>query len=585
MDTLNLPLHASEAEADIRQQIAQHLAAAGVNVPGADLTLTDPPASDLGDFALPCFAFAKERKEPPAKLAARIAAQPLPAGSNALIAAATATGSYVNYTVNPATFGAAVLSEIARAGGNFGHAMLGAGKTVLVEYFSPNTNKPLTVGHLRNICLGFSLSHLLQAFGFRVVENSIYNDRGIALCKAIVAYQRWGEGKTPADAGVKPDHFAGQFYVRFNQAAAVDPALEEEAQACLQQWEAGDPSVRAIWRQLVDWTMDGFTQTLTRVGVDHPAVRYFESEIYTHGREIVEDGLARGIFQRHHEGYVYAPLEAHGLPDKILLRSDGTTLYITQDLYLARLKAEHQPALSIYVVASEQDLAFRQLFKILELLGESYPMVHRSYGMMRLPSGRIKSREGVPAGAGADELLTMLDTMAAQEVRTRHAGLGDAAVAKRAQAIAISALKYYILQVNAPSAMVFDPAKSLQFTGRTGPYLQYVHARCSSILRKAGSMERRDGPVSFAEPAERPLLVQLSHFPRKLREAAVSLDPSVLAQHLYDLAQAFSTFYQTVPVLAAPEPARRSRLQMVAAVKTVMGRGLALLGIPAVEEM
>lgn len=588
MDLIASPPHFSQAERLAREQIQAFLdSAIGVGVPLEHLPIEYPPQPTLGDFAVPCFTLAQAQKKSPAAVAGELARRPLATGRNQLLAAVQAVGPYLNFFVNPTAYGREVLEQIAREGADYGAVAFGQGSTVLVEYFSPNTNKPLTIGHLRNVFLGWSLAQILRALGFAVVENSIYNDRGIAVCKSIVAYQRWGQGQTPESAGIKPDHFAGQWYVRFGSEAERDPGLEAEAQACLRRWEAGDPATRSVWRQLVDWAMAGFTQTLHRVGLDHPAVRYFESDLYQHGREVVEQGVARGFFLRHREGYVYAPLEDFGLPDKILLRSDGTTLYVTQDLYLAQLKAQHQPTLSLYVVASEQDLAFRQLFKILELLGERYRTYHVSYGLIRLPHGRIKSREGLAAGTGADELMDELDGLAAAAVRQRHPELLAAAVAARARAIALGALKYYVLQVSAPTTMVFDPKQSLAFTGKTGPYLQYVCARCVGILGKATLAERGDDYTRLVldDTFERPVVTQLGRFPRVLHEAAARYDPSVLAHYLYDLAQAFSIFYQELPVLPAEPRRRASRLQLVGAVHTVMARGMQLLGIPVLEQM
>ncbi|MDO8559649.1 MAG: arginine--tRNA ligase [bacterium] len=570
----------SRAEQAAREQITDFVRA--VVGKTSTVTVDYPPEPALGHFTVPCFTLGKALGEPPAVVAGRIAAAVMPKTAT-LIARAQAAGPYVNFFVQPDAYAALTLPQIVKEGAAYGSANIGKGKTILVEYFSPNTNKPMTVGHVRNVCLGWSLSRLLSALGFTVVENSIYNDRGIALCKATVAYRRWGNGATPETAGMKPDHFVGQFYVRFGQEVEAHPELEQEAQECLRQWEAGDPEVRRIWRQLIDWTMDGFTETLQRMGVDHPAVRYFESEIYRHGKEVVEDGLARGVFRRHSEGYIYAPLEDEGLPEKILLRSDGTSLYITQDLYLAQLKGKHDPALSIYVVGAEQDLAFRQLFAIMQELGQTYPMHHLSYGMMRLPTGKIKSRQGIPAGAGADDLLSLLDELAVEEVRARHQKLPAVAVRERAHAIALAALKYYILSVNATTTMMFDPEKSLAFAGRTGPYLQYVHARCCSLLEKAG--KTRKTKPTFTEPLEQALLVTLARFPHAVQRAATVYDPSVVSAYLYELAQTFSSFYQDVPVLQSKGATLSSRLQLVFAVKTVMARGLSLLGIPAPDAM
>lgn len=589
------PMGTSAVGTAVRKEINALLAhCLGERYDQANVTVDYPPQPGMGDFSVACFALAQAAGKPPVEIARGIAeefaVQHRAAGDRGLLREAKALGPYVNFWVHEERYFAALFAEIRRRGQRFGSSRLGRGERVSVEYFSPNTNKPMTVGHVRNVCTGWSVSALLRAGGYRVMDNAIYNDRGIAICKAIVAYRRWGNAATPKSAKLKPDHFAGQWYVRFGTELAAHPELEEEARECLRQWEAGEKTVLAIWRKLIRWTMAGFTQTLRRMGAKHPKVKYFESKIYTQGKAVVEEGLAQGVFQKHAEGYVYAPLQPFGLPDKILLRSDGTSLYITQDLYLAKLKAKSKPVRSVYVVGSEQELAFAQLFKILELLGIGGNYRHLSHGMMRLPDGKIKSREGLVEGTAADDLLGKLDELAVAEVAKRHPQLAAREAAKRGHAIALGALKYYILSVTPASTMVFDPAKSLAFTGKTGPYLQYVHARTCSILAKAGPRPKakaRGANWSLLKgPAERQLALQLDRFPQVVGTAAEALDPSLLARYLYDLAAAFSTFYTSVPVLQAGDaPTRAVRLALVAAVRTVMAKGLGLLGIPAPKQM
>lgn len=598
MDQTLQVTNSSRAQARVRQEIVALLKQSlGSGVDSAAITVDYPPQPGMGDFSVACFGLAKALGKSPAEIARGLAdeftSQRAHHGAGkSLLREAKALGPYLNFWVDEGSYFAQLFSEIRRRGVRYGVSRAGKGKKVLVEYFSPNTNKPMTVGHVRNVSTGWAVSALLRAVGFRVIDNAIYNDRGIAICKAIVAYRRWGQGATPKTAKVKPDHFAGQWYVRFGSELAAHPELEDEARECLRQWEAGDQAVLAVWRKLISWTLSGFSQTLKRMGVKHPTVKYYESKIYTQGKAMVEEGLAKGVLQRHAEGYVFAPLQQFGLPDKILLRSDGTSLYITQDLYLAKLKAKRAAVKSVYVVGSEQELAFQQLFKILELLGIGGNYRHLSHGMMRLPDGKIKSREGLVEGTAADDLLSNLDELALAEVTKRHPQLSAREAAKRGHVIALAALKYYILSVTPSSTMVFDPAKSLAFTGKTGPYLQYVHARTHSILAKARRPARRKLAASAANwsllkgPAERQLALLLDRFPQVVSLAAEQLDPSLLARHLYDIASAFSTFYASVPVLQAEDaPTQTVRLALVDAVRAVMARGLALLGITAPKQM
>lgn len=597
-DSSRLPIGTSAVGAAVRKEIhALLIHCLGERSDAASVTVDYPPQPGMGDLSVACFGLAKAAGQPPVEVARGIA-QEFAArrahhgAGKMLLREAKALGPYVNFWVDEAAYFARLFGEIRRRGTKFGTSKIGRGKKVLVEYFSPNTNKPMTVGHVRNVATGWAVSALLRAVDYRVVDNAIYNDRGIAICKAIVAYRRWSKGATPKSAKIKPDHFAGQWYVRFGTELAAHPELEAEARECLRQWEAGDKTVLAIWRQLIRWTMAGFTQTLKRMGLKHPAVKYFESKIYAQGKAVVEAGLAKGVFKKHAEGYVYAPLQQFGLPDKILLRSDGTSLYITQDLYLAKLKAKRKAVKSVYVVGSEQELAFQQLFKIFELLGMGGTYHHLSHGMMRLPDGKIKSREGLAEGTAADDLLEKLDELALAEVAKRHPQLTAREASKRGHAIALAALKYYILSVTPASTMVFDPAKSLAFTGKTGPYLQYVHARACSILAKVKRPARRTLTAKAANwgllkgPAERQLALLLDRFPQVVASAAESLDPSLLARHLYELASAFSTFYTSVPVLHAGDAATVAvRTATVDAVRTVMATGLGLLGIPAPRQM
>ena len=596
----------SQAEVKIRQEITKELKEVlGKDFSERSLEIDYPPKNVKGDFSLPCFSLSKKLKKPPLQVAQEFSKKIRPSG---LIKGIKAVGPYLNFFVDQVKFNKLVLTEIFKAKDNYGSSKVGKGKRIMIEYFSPNTNKPLTIGHIRNICLGFSLSRIMKFLGYKVIESTLYNDRGIAIAKAIVGYQKWGNNQAPKDAGLKPDHFVGNFYVKFSQAAKTNPNLEQEAKRVLQQWEEGKKEVNLVWQKLMRWVLQGFDQTLDKLGVNNFEEKYYESEYYKEGKQIVEQGLKKSVFVKDKDGVILAPLEKYGLAPKILLRPDETSLYITQDLYLAYLKDKHNLDESIYVVGSEQDLYFKQLFKILELLDfkNTKNYYHLSYGMVRLPSGRIKSREGLVKGTGADELIAELEEMAIAEIKSRFSAKGgsqpkadaplvhasggkdleEKAVSKRAEQIALSALKFFILAVNPQKTMVFEPKKSLAFTGRTGPYLQYVHARINSIFAKAKIRPSiRIDFASLNHQLEFELIKLLARFPAVIKQAAKSHDPSQLANYLHDLAKAFSLFYEQVPILKAEAKVKKARLLLIDDVKIVLATGLQLLGIEAPEKM
>ena len=354
----------------------------------------------------------------------------------------------------------------------------------------------------------------------------------------------------------------------------------------LQAWEEDKKSVKDVWLNLHQWVLEGFKQTLSKLGVEKFDEEYYESEFYQQGKEEVEAGLKKGVFVKDKDGVTLAPLQKYGLADKIVLRPDSTSLYITQDLYLAKLKARHTLNTSIYVVASEQDLYFKQLFKILELLGFKQRYHHLSYGMVRLPEGKIKSREGLPKGTGADDLIAQLEEMAKAEIIKRQQDLPEKELEKRTEQIALAALKFFILAVNPSTTMVFDPKKSLSFNGQTGPYLQYVYARINSIFEKVDS--KLNSRVNFnllTSDEELAVVKQLSKFPKVITEATKRRDPSELANYLYDLAKSFSGFYEKISVIKADEPTKKARLLLISAVSMVLSNGLSLLGIEAPDKM
>lgn len=541
-----------------------------------------PPNSEFGDLSLPCFSFVKILQNSPPEIAKELGEKILPAG---IVGKIVAAGPYLNFFLDKREMASLVLNQILKEKEKFGDSKIFKKEKIMIEYVSPNANKPLHLGHLRNALLGEAMANLLSAVGAKVIRTSLVNDRGAHICKSMVAYNHWGNEKTPVSEKIKGDHFVGKFYVMYAAKVEEDKKLEDETRAMLEKWEAGDKKVVALWKKMTKWALDGFAETYKKLGVKFDKI-YFESKIYKEGKKMITDGLAAGKFLKDESGAVIARL-GNKLPDKVLLRADATALYVTQDLYLAKLKFdEYKLTKSIYCVGSEQDLYLKQLFKILEILGYEWAkkLYHLSHGMIYLPEGKMKSRSGTVVDA--DELMDKLENYAAEEIKSRHADLSDKEKQHRALEIALAALKYFILQVDPKTDMHFDPKKSLSFSGRTGPYLEYSHARICSIIRKAGI--KISGKVDFdklREKWEYNLVVELAKFPEILEKAARAYNPAVLADYLYDLAKIFSDFYRDVKVIGADPEAEKARIALIGAVRIVLSKGLAILGMAAPEEM
>jgi len=576
----------------VARAIAEYIKEKGspVQAPAPEsVVLERPPKPELGDFGFPMFPYAKLLRAAPAQVAAALAAIVARDPEAARLGAALPEGPYLNVRLARGPEAAAVLAAAASA--SWGRTGSLAGKRVLVEFSSPNTNKPLHLGHLRNNVLGESLSRILGAAGAELRKVNHINDRGIHICKSMLAYERYGEGRTPAQEGLKGDHFVGKYYVLFNKLKEEDPKAEEQAQAMLLAWEQGDPAVRALWQKMKDWVMEGIKETYARTGVSF-TLYDFESDTYDLGKREVLRGLESGVFFRQEDGAVSVKLEDVGLDTKVLLRKDGTSIYITQDIGTAIARHEDWPYdRLVYVVGNEQKYHFQVLFEILKRLGFGWAsdLHHLAYGMVNLPSGRMKTREGTVVDA--DDLVDEVAALAAKEIEAkgREGAVGDlAAVAEK---IALGALHYYLLQTSPMKDILYDPELSLSFTGDTGPYIQYMGARASSIIRKheggeGNAAKGKAEPALLGSDADWALISRLAAFPEAVDAAAAGLEPSALAGYLHDLAADFGTWYRDNPVLANPDAnLAASRLELVRAVRRTFEAGMGLACIPFLESM
>ncbi|MDR2692704.1 MAG: arginine--tRNA ligase [Chitinispirillales bacterium] len=599
-----------------------------------------PPSDDLGDYAFPCFALSKVLRKNPAVIAADIKERiGIIDGGKIRV---ESSGGYLNFFIDKRELAASVIE-------NYSHAVpqsladcgvepvgMVDGRPVraVVEFASPNTNKPLHLGHLRNMSIGDSTARILSFCGCEVFKASINNDRGVHICKSMLACKRCGNGATPQSAGVKSDHFVGDYYVMFNDKSKLDPSWGDDAQKMLKDWEEGEPETVELWKKMNKWALDGFRETYKLFGISFDR-EYYESDIYKNGKEIVAEGLDKGIFYKREDDAVAVNLGEEKLGgkdnEKVLLRPDGTSVYIVQDLYLALLKdKEFKYDKSIYVVGNEQDYHFAVLIAIFKKLGYGVgeKMKHLSYGMVELPEGKMKSREGTVVDA--DDLVTETKELAKKEVSERYE-IGEAEAEERSIRIALAAVKYQLLKVDIAKNMVFDPKKAISFEGDTGPYLLYSYARASSILRKAGRsvspvdiyngintdnggenagignginvndddnnsqqtvgancvrprVDKSDLPETF-EPAEIKLLKKIAFFPEAVSFAYNRLSSSVIANYAFDLAQLFNEFYHASQVIGSGGAVEAFRVNLVAAFRSVMRGCLELLGIEAVEEM
>lgn len=490
---------------------------------------------------------------------------------------------------------------------HFGIAQNGSkGQTVMIEYPSPNTNKPLHLGHLRNIFLGSSVAELMKANGYNVVHSCLYNDRGTNICKSMLAYQKWGNGETPESANIKGDHLVGQYYVKFatefkkevealvatgisKDDAEKQAPLTAEVNDMLVKWEAGDDATRALWQTMNGWVYQGFDITYQTLGIK-PDKFYYESDVYNLGKETVAEGLEKGIFFQKEDGSIWIDLTAEGLDQKVVLRSNGTTVYITQDIAVANEKErDYKIDKSVYVVGNEQDYHFKVLFHILKKLGRPYAdnLYHLSYGMVELPTGKMKSREGTVVDA--DDLMEMMIDSAKQKTVElgKIEGLSTEEANQLFHTLGMGALRYFILKVDPKKKMMFNPEESIDFNGHTGPFIQYTHARIRSVLRKAEKeVKHTEGGYPEIHAVEKALIKRLYAFPATVQLAAESYDPALVANYAFFLAGDYNRFYHELTILKEENAeARDFRLALSLFTANVIKQSLALLGVEAPERM
>lgn len=498
---------------------------------------------------------------------------------------------------------------------SFGHQPQGK-EALMVEYSSPNTNKPLHLGHVRNVLLGYSVAEIEKAAGKKVYKTQIINDRGIHICKSMLAWEKFGNGETPDDADLKGDKLVGNYYVKFDKEYKKEiEALEEEgkteeeakaqaplileAQEMLRKWEAGDEEIVALWNKMNDWVYKGFEETYKSIGVDFDFY-YYESDTYLLGKDIIEEGIKNDVLFTKEDGSVWCDLTEDGLDEKLVLRSDGTAVYMTQDIGTAVQRVKDHPDVGgmIYTVGNEQDYHFKVLFLILKKLGYTWAdnLFHLSYGMVDLPSGKMKSREGTVVDA--DDLIAQM-TATAREISEELGKIDDFSEEEKDElykVIGLGALKYYILKVDPKKRILFNPEESVDFQGNTGPFIQYTYARIQSILRKATSAPLGDQSLaqlseqSLSEieihPKEKELLKIIKQYPEAIQLAAENLSPALIANYTYDLVKEFNSFYQNVPILATDNEAEKAfRVRLSGAVASIIKSAFALLGIEVPERM
>ena len=603
----------------IEKQLATAAAAAvqalyGHEIAAGQVTLQKTNKDFEGHLTLVVFPFLRISKKKPQDTAAEIG-EWIKANTQ-LIASYNAVGGFLNLVIAPACW-VDLLEEI-NADPRFGiTAPTESSPLVMIEYSSPNTNKPLHLGHVRNNLLGWALAGVIEANGNRVVKTNIVNDRGIHICKSMLAWLKYGNGETPQTSGKKGDHLIGDYYVAFDkhyraevaelkarfeaegmeaeaaeEKAKKESPLMQEAHAMLVKWEQGDPEVRALWRKMNEWVYAGFDETYKALGVSFDKI-YYESDTYLEGKEKVDEGLRKGIFFRKEDGSVWADLTAEGLDEKLLLRADGTSVYMTQDIGTAKLRFRDFPIdKMIYVVGNEQNYHFQVLSILLDKLGFEWgkSLVHFSYGMVELPNGKMKSREGTVVDA--DDLIAGMIAQARQTVEEagKFDDMTEEEKAEVARIVGMGALKYFLLKVDARKNMLFNPEESIDFNGNTGPFIQYTYARIRSILRKAADagirLPEKLSPAVGLSVKEEEIVQHIADFAAVVRQAGTEYQPAAVANYCYELVKEYNQFYHDFSILRETDPDKQAfRLVLSLNVAKVVRLGMGLLGIEMPERM
>jgi arginyl-tRNA synthetase len=560
--------------------------------------LEQPPKEMKADWGFPCFILAKIKKQAPPVIAKTLAEelktlQKFPGKIEAV-------GPYVNFQIDPTAKAKIILSEIWINRKDFGSRLINSPlkqtKSIVVEFPSPNTNKPLHLGHVRNMLIGQATTKINAYVGHNVHPVNLCNDRGVHICKSMLAYQLWGQNDSPESSNMKSDHFVGKYYVKYAiEAEKKKEELENQTQAMLRQWEENNPEVRNLWKKMNDWALKGFAQTFKAYGIVHEKT-YYESEIYWRGKEIVLDGLRQGVFDKLPDGAVVINFppekQKEGFPEqKVLLRRDGTALYITQDLYLAYAKMnDFHYNKSIYVIGNEQNMQMRTVFEILRRLGMQAENVHMSHGMIDLPEGKMKSREGKVVDA--DDLRKGIIELARERILARDPNLSKDEQDFRALRIGMAALRFFILKYDYKVNFTFNPEQSLEFEGETGPYILYTYTRTKSIFKKADfdpftqitDINQIKIEV-FQEPAEIELINYLGRFQEVVIDAAENFTLHLLAKYLLEMSQKFNDFYRDCRVIQEDKNIEHARLFLIACYAIVIQTGLSLLSIETLDEM
>lgn len=549
--------------------------------------LERPKNEEFGDYAFPCFILSKELKKNPAEIATGLASDWNEDATRSSRYTATASGPYLNITIHTHVLVNACVPQLLDKEKIITET--DDSETILIESPGPNTNKPLHLGHLRNMLLGSTLKNVLGLRGHDTKIVNVVNDRGIHICKSMLAYKKWGGGKTPDSEGIKPDHFVGRYYAMFEKEASISEErkneLETEAREMLKQWEQGDTETLELWKTMNEWVYEGFEKTYKTLDFTIEK-NYHESDTYKEGRDLILEGVKKGVFREDETRAIVFEPEDTELGKKVMLRSDGTAVYITQDINMARLRYnDFSFDRMIYVVANEQEYHFKVLFQAFKALG--FPFAgkcsHFSYGMVELPSGKMKSREGTVIDT--DDLINDMEQLAREEVKKRYENLDEKESELRSRQIALSAIRFFFLKHDPLKNFVFDKEKSLSFEGETGPYVQYTHARISSILRKSeASPEQADHNLLSTDEDKR-LVKLLAEFDTILSTVSSQLKPSSLCHYLIRVCQEFNSYYGKYPIIQEDKNLENARVALITSVRNVLAKGLEILEIEALERM